>query len=56
LFWSRRRRSGRDAAGNLELGVGEFDELRQRGVGEIAILVVDRLDPGAIKRDQFLAE
>jgi hypothetical protein len=40
----------------LELGVSEFDELRQRGVGEITILVVDRLDPGAVNRDQFPAK
>jgi hypothetical protein len=32
----------------VELGVGEFDELGQRCTGEVAILVVDRLDPRAV--------
>jgi hypothetical protein len=40
----------------VELGIGEFDELRQRGAGEVAVLVVDRFDPGAIDREQFPAK
>ena len=40
----------------VELGVGQFDELRQRRAGEVAVLVVDRLDPGAVHRQQFAAE
>ena len=40
----------------LELGVSGFDELAQRGSREVAILVVDRLDPGAVDRQQFPAE
>ena len=40
----------------VELGVGQFDELRQRRAGEVAVLVVDRLDPGAVDREQFPAE
>ena len=40
----------------VELGVGEFDELGQRRAGEIAILVVDRLDPRAVHRQQLSTE
>jgi len=39
----------------VELGVSQFDELRQRRAGEVAVLVVDRLDPGAIDGEQFAA-
>src|SRR5208337_422179 len=34
---------------------GEVDELRQRRASEVAVLVVDRLDPGAIHCQQFSA-
>ena len=40
----------------LELGVGGFDELGQGRPGEIAILVVDRLDPRAIHCEQLPAK
>ena len=40
----------------VELGVGELDELGQRRAREIAVLVVDRLDPRAIHRQQLSAE
>jgi hypothetical protein len=40
----------------LKLGVGGFDELGQRRPREIAILVVDRLDPGAIHSQQLPAK
>ena len=40
----------------IELGVSGFDELGQGRPGEIAILVVDRLDPRAIHRQQFPAK
>jgi hypothetical protein len=40
----------------LELGVSGFDELGQGRPREIAILVVDRLDPRAIHRQQLPAK
>ena len=40
----------------VEPGVGKFDELGQRCAGEIAVFVVDRLDPRAVHRDQLPAE
>ena len=40
----------------VEPGVGELDELGQRCAGEIAVLVVDRLDPRAVHRQQLAAE
>ncbi len=40
----------------IELGVGKFDELGQGRAGEVAVLVVDRLDPGAVDRQQLPAE
>ena len=36
--------------------VGGADERSQRRAGEVAILVVDRLDPGSVDRQQFAAE
>jgi hypothetical protein len=33
-----------------------LDELRQGRAGEVAVFVVDRLDPGAIHREQFAAK
>ena len=36
--------------------VGRLDELLQRIAGEIAILVVDRLDAGPVHRQQFASE
>ena len=40
----------------LKLGVSGFDELGQRRPREIAILVVNRLDPGAIHGQQLPAK
>ncbi len=40
----------------VELGIGQFDKPGQRGAGEVAVLVVDRLDAGAIHRQQFATE
>ena len=40
----------------IELGVSGFDELGQGRPREIAVLVVDRLDPGAIHRQQLPAK
>ena len=40
----------------VKLGVGEFDELGQRCAGEVAILVVDRLDPRAVHCQQLATE
>jgi hypothetical protein len=40
----------------VELGVSRFDELGQRRPREIVILVVDRLNPRAIHREQLPAE
>ena len=40
----------------VELGVGELDELGQRRPREIAVLVVHRLDPRAVYRQQLAAE
>jgi len=40
----------------VEPGVSQLDELGQRGAGEVAALVVDRLDPGAVDGEQLAAE
>ena len=40
----------------LQLRVGQLNELGQRGASEVTILVVDRLDPGAINGEQFPAK
>jgi hypothetical protein len=40
----------------VELGISELDELGQRGPGEVAVLVVDRLDAGSIHRQQLPTE
>ena len=40
----------------VELGVSGFDELGQRRPREIAILVVDRLDPRPVHRQQLPAK
>ena len=40
----------------VKLGVSHFDELCQGRAGEVAVLVVDRLDPGAIHGQQLSAE
>ena len=40
----------------VELGVGKSDELSQRCAGEVAVFVVDRLDPRAVYRDQLPAK
>src|SRR4051812_36530088 len=40
----------------IELGVGKTDELLQRRSRKVTILVVDSLDPGAVNREQLLAE
>ena len=40
----------------VELLIRQLDELGQRGTGEIAVLVVDCLDPCAIHRQQLAAE
>jgi hypothetical protein len=40
----------------VELGVSGFDELGQGRPHEIAVLVVDRLDPRAIHREQLPAK
>ena len=40
----------------VELGIGQLDELGQRCPREIAVLVVDRLDPRPIHRQQFPTE
>jgi DDE domain len=45
LLCSRRHHCSRALKVIIELGVSEFDELGQRPAGEIAVLVVDRLDP-----------
>ena len=40
----------------VEPGVGTFDELGQRRAGEIAVLIVDRLDPCTIDGRQLPAK
>src|SRR3954467_2345377 len=40
----------------VELGVGPLDERGQRGPREVAVLVVDRLEPRAVDRQQLAPE